>query len=55
MKKFKKSDFYKNKKVIKIDYIDVSKILISKKETYGTNKPIAYFNGYNDDVIRSHV
>ena len=52
-KKVKKSDFYKNKKVIKIDDIDVNKILVSKKETYGTNKPIKYFNGYNDDVIRS--
>ena len=29
-KKIKKSDFYKNKKVIKIDDIDVNKILVSK-------------------------
>ena len=34
--KIKKSDFYnKNKKIFNIDYIDVNKILISKKETYG--------------------
>ena len=47
--KVKKSDFYK----IKIDDIDYSKILVSKKEPYGTNKSIKYFIGCNDnDVIR---
>ena len=50
-KKVKKSDFYKNKKVIKINDIDVNKILVSKKELYGTNKSIKYFIGFNDDVI----
>ena len=30
-KKIKKSDFYKNKKINKIDNIDVNNILISKK------------------------
>ena len=35
-KKIKKSNFYiKNKKVFNIDDIDVNKILVSKKETYG--------------------
>ena len=52
IKKVKKSDFYKNKKVIKIDDIEANKILISKKEPYGTNKSIKYFIGYNDDDIR---
>ena len=33
MKKNKKSDFYKNKKITKIDDIDASKILVSKKES----------------------
>ena len=33
-KKIKRSDFYKNKKVIKIDDIDVNKILVSRKEPY---------------------
>ena len=52
-KKIKKSDFYKNKKVFKIDEIDADKILVSKIEPYGTNKSIKYFIGYNDDdVIR---
>ena len=52
-KKVKKSDFYKNKKKIKIDEIDVNKILISKKESYGTNNTLIYFIGYNDNnVIR---
>ena len=35
-KKKKKKDFYKNKKVTKIDAIDVNKILVSKEEQYGT-------------------
>ena len=30
-----KSNFYKNKKLFKIDDIDVNKILVSKKEPYG--------------------
>ena len=34
--KNKKSDFYKNKTVTKIDDIDVNKILVSKEEPYGT-------------------
>ena len=52
-KKIKKSHFYKNKKVFKLDDIDFNKILISKKEPYGANKSIKYFIGYSDDdVIR---
>ena len=36
-----------------MDEIDVNKILISKKEPYGTNNTIIYFIRYNDnDVIR---
>ena len=35
-KKIKKSDFYKNKQVIKIDDNDVDKILLSIEEPYGT-------------------
>ena len=52
-KKIKKSDFYKNKKVNRIDDTDVNKILISKKEPYDTKNSFKYFIGYNDnDVIR---
>ena len=52
-KKIKKSDFYKNKKIFDIDNIDVNKILLSKKETYGKYNSFKYFIGYNDnDVIR---
>ena len=52
-KKSRKVISIKNKKLFKIDDIDVDKILISKKEPYGTNKSIKYFVGYNDDdVIR---
>ena len=34
--KIKKIDFNKNKKINSIDDIDVNKILVSKKESYGT-------------------
>ena len=37
-KKINTSNFYKIKKRFKIDDIDVDKILVSKKESYGTNK-----------------
>ena len=52
-KKIKKTDFYKNKKINIIDDIDVNKILISKKEPYGTKNSYKYFIGCNDnDVTR---
>ena len=52
-KKIKKSEFDKNKKVFQIDNIDVNKILVSKKESYGIKNSFKYFIGYNDnDVIR---
>ena len=52
-KKFKKSNFYKNKKINKIDDINVNKILVSKKEPYGTKNSFKYFIGYNvNDIIR---
>ena len=52
-KKIKKSEFYKNKQVTKIDEINANKILVSKKEPYGTKNSFKYFIGYNDnDVIR---
>ena len=41
-KKVKKSNFYKNKKVIKIDDIDVNKILVSKEENYGSKNSFKY-------------
>ena len=51
--KIKKSDFCKSKKVIKIDDIDVNKILVSEEKPYGTKNSFKYFIGYNDnDVIR---
>ena len=52
-RKIKKSNFYKNKKLSKIDRIDVNKILISKKEAYDEKSSLKYFIRYNDDdVIR---
>ena len=39
-KKIKKSNFYKKKKVFQTDNIDVNKILVSKKEPYGTKNAL---------------
>ena len=50
-KKINKSNFYKNKKVFNIDDTDVNKILVSKKESYGTKNSLKYIIGYNDDDI----
>ena len=51
--KNKKSEFYKNKKEFQIGNIDVNKILVSKKEPYGTKNTLKYYIGYNDnDDIR---
>ena len=48
----KKSDFYKNKKLLKIEHIDINKIFVSKKESYGTNNATKYFIGHiaNDEI-----
>ena len=52
-KKIRKSNFYKIKKVTKIDDINVNKILVSKEEPYGTKISFKYFIGYNDnDAIK---
>ena len=52
-KKINESSFYKNKKLFSLNDIDVDRILVSKKESYGTKNSLKYFIGYNDgDVIR---
>ena len=53
-KKIRKRDFYKNKKLSKINDIDVNKILVSKKDPYGTKNSLKYFIGYNDNDIIDH-
>ena len=36
--------------------LDVNKILVSKKESYGTKNSLKYFIGYNDDdAIRTFL
>ena len=52
-KNIKKNHFYKNKsnRIFNIDYIDVNKILVSRKEPYGKNISLIYFIGYNDNEI----
>ena len=47
----KKSDFQKNKKVTKIDDIDVNKILVPKEEPYGIKTSFKYFIGQNSNDI----
>ena len=37
-KKINKSNFYKNKKLFKMEHIDINKILVSKKESYDIKK-----------------
>ena len=50
-KKKTKKNFYKNKnkKIFNINDIDVNKILVSKKETYGKDNSSRYFIGYYDN------
>ena len=53
-KKIDKSNFHKNKKLFNIHHLDVKKILVSKKESYGKKNLFKYYIGYNNDnnVIR---
>ena len=44
-KKINKSNFYKNKKLFNLHDLDVNKILVSKKESYGTKSSFKYFIG----------
>ena len=46
--KFRKSDFYKNKKINNIDDIDVNNLLVSKIESYGTKN---YLNTLSDIMM----
>ena len=50
-KNINKSNFYKNKKIFNIYDLDVNKILVSKKESYGTRNSFKYLIGYNDDGV----
>ena len=50
-KKINKSDFRKNEKLFNLHDLDVNKILVSKKESYGTKNSLKYFIGYNDDDV----
>ena len=50
-KKINKSNFYKNKKLFNMHDLDVNKILVSEKESYGTKNSLKHFIGYNDDDV----
>ena len=53
-KKIRNSDFYKNKKLNRIDDIDVNNVVVSRKESYGNKNSLKHFIGYNDNgIIRS--
>ena len=41
-KKINRSNVYKNKKLFKIEKIDIDKILVSKKKTCGTKNSLKY-------------
>ena len=47
-KKIKKSNFYKNERIIKIDDIDINKILVSKQAPYRSKN---YLNTLFDTII----
>ena len=49
----RKSYFYKNKKIHNIEEIDTNKIIVSKKESYGTKNSFKFFIGYNDNNVIS--
>ena len=48
-KNIKKSNFYKNKKLLKIEDIDINKTNVSKKESYGTKNAVKHSIGYIDN------
>ena len=50
-KKNQQSNFYKNKKLFKIEDIDINNILVSRKEFYATKLSLRYFIGCNDDDV----
>ena len=49
--KISKSNFYRNKTRFNRRDLDINKVLISKKESYGTKNSLKYFIGYNDDDV----
>ena len=52
-KKINKSNFCKSKKLFSLNNTNVNKMLVSKKESYGTKNSLKYLIEYNDgDVIR---
>ena len=53
-KKIKKSEFYKNEKITKIDDTDVNKILVSKKEPYGTKIHLNTLLGIMIMILLNH-
>ena len=54
-KNINKRNFYKNEKLFNLHDLDVNKISVSKKKSYGSRNSLKHFTGYNDDddVIRS--
>ena len=50
-KKVEKRSFYKNKKLFKMEDIDINKILVSKKASYGKQSIKYHIRSNDDDII----
>ena len=50
-KKTKKASFTKKNKLTSMGDVNVNKILVSKKELYGTKNSFKYFIGYSDNDV----
>ena len=50
--KINKCNIYKNKKLFKIEDIDINKVLVSKKN-HIQKKSLKYFTGYDDVIMMS--
>ena len=54
-KKINKSDFYRTKRLFKIDNTDADKTLISKKELYGKKNSFKYIIACQDHDYIGHL
>ena len=48
-----KAKFYENKKGIKLNDVDIGKIVVSNK-VEGSNEAVKYFSGYMDETVTTN-
>ena len=48
-----KAKFYENKKGIKLNDVDIGKIVVSNK-VKGSNEAVKYFSGYMDETVTTN-